>query len=184
LEDERFQFPPAYAGALGLPVLIALRTLSWNRAGEFRLAFPAQPRGIQKANICFDGPEPLVNVVFHHRKLPLVLDTGSSSTIFGPALVTRFPDLVNFERKSTVLVSGISGSAEIASVGLPGVTLHVGGFSTAVHPPMLLSTTTPSSNWLCGRLGIDYLNQADRVTLDFHCMTLTLEKDENVSRAS
>ncbi len=185
LEDEHFQFPPAYAGALGLPVLVALRTLSWNRTGEFRFAFPAQPRDIQKANICFDGPEPLINVVFHHRKLPLVLDTGSSSTIFGPTLVTRFPDLVDLERKSTVLVRGVSGSAEIASVCLPGMALHVGGFSTAVHSAhMLLSTTTPNSNWLCGRLGIDYLNQADKVTLDFHCMTVTLEKDENVSRSS
>lgn len=185
LEDERFQFASGYAGALGLPALMALQTLSWNRAGEFHLAFPAEPRDIQKANICFDGPEPLINMAVRHQNLPLVLDTGSSATIFGPALAARFPDLASSECKSVVFVSGVSGSAEIESVCLPGLAMHLGDFSAAVHRAhMLLSTTTPNSNWLCGRLGIDYLNQADRVTLDFHCMTLTLAKDENVSCAS
>lgn len=185
LEDEPFGFPPTYAGVLGLPVLIALQTLSWNRTGEFHIASPRQARDIRMANICFDGPEPLINVAFRRQKLPLVLDTGNSATIFGPALVARFPALFNSQAKSTVFVSGVSGSAEIASLCFPEIALHVGGYRTIVAPAhMLLSTTTPNSNWSCGRLGIDCLNQAARITLDFHCMMLTLEKDENVSRAS
>jgi len=177
LEDEHFQFPPAYAGALGLPVLIALETLAWNRKGECHLAFPAQTHDIKKANICFDGPEPLINVAFRRQKLPMVFDTGNSATIFGPEFLAMVPELTgNSEHKSSLLLRGISGNEEVASVCLPMVVLEVGGFRTSVKPAhVLLNTTTPNSNWSFGRLGLDCLNQAAKVTLDFHCMQLTLE---------
>src|SRR5204863_8944476 len=93
LNDEHFQFPLGYAGALGLPILIALQTLSWNVQGEFYAAFPAKPRDVNNADISFDGPEPVTDAVFRHQKLPLVLDTGNSATILGPEFATRFADL-------------------------------------------------------------------------------------------
>jgi hypothetical protein len=185
LDDERFQFPSACAGALGLPVLIALQTLAWNRKAEFHLAFPPQTRNIERANICFDGPEPLINAAFCGQKLSMVLDTGSSATMFGPEFLARVPARSsNPEHKSSLFLQGISGNAEIASVCLPRVALNVGGFTTSVQPAhVLLSPTTPNSHWSSGRLGLDCLDQAAKVTLDFHCMKLTLENGENAHPA-
>jgi hypothetical protein len=79
-------------------------------------------------------------------------------------------------RKSSILVSGVSGSAQVPSVCLPRVEVWVAGFEAVLRPAhVLLKSTTPNSRWLFGRLGLDLLNQASRVTLDFNSMKLTLE---------
>lgn len=186
LNDESFQFPAGYAGALGLPVLIALRTLSWSEKGELHAAFPAHPRDIKRANIAFDGPEPIANAVFRHQQFPLILDTGNSTTIFGPKFGASVADpLSNAGRKGLLSVNGVSGSANVACLYLSRVALQVGGFRTVLRSaPVLLKTTTPNSNWFGGRLGMDCLNQAARSTLDLHCMQLKLDRHENDNRSA
>ena len=177
LNDDQFQFPSGYAGALGLPVLIALQTLCWSADGTLRFGFPAQPRDLPHANICFDGPEIVTEAIFRKQKLLLVLDTGSGMTVFGPPFAKKFAKLIGrSSRKSSVLLSGVSGSAEVESVCLPRIALQVGGFQAVLGPAhVLLKSTTPSSARLVGRLGIDLLKQASRCTLDFHRMRLALE---------
>ena len=186
LNDEYFQFPAGYAGALGLPVLIALRTLSWNAKGEFHTAFPAQARDFMKANIAFDGPEPVANAAIRNQQLPLIFDTGNSTTIFGPEFGASFADVFSSAgRKGALSINGVSGSANLSCSYISRVALRVNGFKAVLRSvPVLLDTTTPNSNWFCGRLGMDCLNQAARSILDFHCMQLKLDRHENDNRSA
>jgi clan AA aspartic protease (TIGR02281 family) len=181
LNDDQFQFPPDYAGALGLPVLIGLQTLSWSTHGKVHINCAPKPPDLSKANVCFDGPELVTEAIFQEQKLPLVMDTGSGMTVLGPEFAAKFMTLVRRSgRKTSILLSGVSGSAKVESVCLPRIALQMPGFEGVLRAPhVLLKPTTPNSAWLFGRLGIDFLKQADRVTLDFNCMRLTLEHRMN-----
>jgi hypothetical protein len=59
---------------------------------------------------------------------------------------------------------------------LPFVTLQVGAHDVVLKPAhVLLVQHNGNSAWYFGNLGMDLLNQANTVTLDFQAMTLTLE---------
>jgi hypothetical protein len=61
-------------------------------------------------------------------------------------------------------------------VSLPPVTFQVGGRNVTLQPAhVLLKANNDTSEWFIGNLGMDILNQAHRVTLDFQSMTLMLE---------
>jgi predicted aspartyl protease len=140
LKDENLQFPAGYGGALGLPVLIGLQTMSWNKDGQLDLCFPSpQPVEIGNANVCFDGPEPVTEVVFRQQRLPLVLDTGSGMTVLSHEFARAFDKVLNVSgRKSSILVSGVSGSAQVPSVCLPRVEVWVAGFEAVLRPAHVL----------------------------------------------
>ena len=55
-------------------------------------------------------------------------------------------------------------------------TLYIGGLETTLRPAhVLLKENSSNGQWYHGNLGLDFLNQADTVTLDFVAMSLTLE---------
>ena len=177
LRDDQFAFPATYGGALGLPVLVALQTLSWSSGDNLQIAYPPGHPNLLMANICFDGPEAVTQAVFQGQNISLVLDTGNGMSILGPAFAGKFSEVVSRSgRQDSVLLSGVSGSAQIESRCLSDVRLGVGGLEAilrSVH--VLLKPTTPNSEWLPGRLGLDVLMQARRFALDFHSMRLVLE---------
>jgi len=177
LRDDQFDFPAMYGGALGLPVLVALQTLSWSVGNKLCVAYPGGGPNVLRANVCFDGPEAVTQAQFEGQNIALVLDTGNGMTILGPAFARRFPDFVNkYGCEDSVLLRGVSGSAQVESRCLSRVALRIGGFEAmlnSVH--VLLEPTTPNSQWLLGRLGLDALMQARRFAIDFHSMSLVLE---------
>jgi hypothetical protein len=62
------------------------------------------------------------------------------------------------------------------SVLLPAVTLTVGGHDVNLKPAhVLVKQSSDTSSWAAGNLGMDLLNQARAVTLDFHTTTPRLE---------
>lgn len=59
---------------------------------------------------------------------------------------------------------------------LPSVTLQVGAHDVVLKPAhVLLVEHNGNSAWYFGNLGMDLLNQASTVSLDFQAMTLRLE---------
>jgi len=55
-------------------------------------------------------------------------------------------------------------------------TLYIGGLETTLSPAhVLLKENSSNGQWYYGNLGLDLLNQAGTVTLDFVAMSLTLE---------
>lgn len=59
---------------------------------------------------------------------------------------------------------------------LPSITLQVGARDVILKPAhVLVVQHNGGSAWYFGNLGMDLLNQAKAVTLDFQAMTLRLE---------
>ncbi len=119
----------------------------------------------------------MTEALFQKRKLALALDTGSGQTILGPLFAKEFVGSVKSAgRRSSICLSGVSGSAEFETVRFSRISFRVGGARVVLRPAeVLLQATTPNCRWLAGRLGIDLLCQARCVNLDFHRMALTLE---------
>jgi hypothetical protein len=175
LQDDQFDFPAGYKGALGLPVLLALETLRWDPKGNIEISFPS-PAGRAKANICFDNGDLIVETRFRDRNLNMVLDTGSGATVLWLPFTRECPQVINeAQRKGLSRIYGISGEEVIEHLAIDNFHLRIGNHDALLDSVnVLMKRTTPNSDWFAGRLGFD-LMQADCVTLDFKSMTLALE---------
>ena len=170
--------PPGKRGIIGIPVILALENLRWNpRAGTFSCGFTSRPGIPRRPNLAFEGAMPLTQVLFQHTPLEFSLDTGAQSTDLYPSFAKAFANIIQASgRRETHKLTGIDGSANFDSVVLPSVTLQAGAYGLLLKPAhVLLVEHSSTSSMYFGNLGMDLLNQAHNITLDFRSMRLTLE---------
>jgi len=179
LNDDQEPFadlPAGKRGILGLPVILAFQTMRWRRDGTLEIGFAPAATDLSRANLCFDGEHPITQVEFDGRKLEFVLDTGASESELWPPFAKDFAALLKQSGKNdSRTLTGFTGSGNFAVVTLPEIHLGLGEFVGILRPPSVL--TKPSvgpSNWYYGRAGMDILNQAHTVTIDFVAMTVRL----------
>jgi hypothetical protein len=164
-------------GLLGLPLILAFRTIRWSQPGSFELGFAPGVRHSQISRLCFDGLQPVIEGEFQQKMINVFLDTGATRTRILPLFAKDFSSfLKEFGKKGSEKVTGVGGSIEVDSFNLPLVTLRIGGFdATLRYTPVLLKETTSDSRWWHVWVGMDLLNQARAVTIDFTSMMLLLE---------
>jgi hypothetical protein len=177
LKDAQLDFPVSYGSAIGLTVLLALKSICWEPNGHLQIGGGVANSTIRAPNICFDDADPIIRASIHEGDLMLLLDTGSGRTTLGQPFAKRFPCYLT---PSTTIermqIHGVSGSTGINCLVLEDITMRIGSTDLVLSPAHLLSQNTiPKSRWLCGSLGIDLLQQATRMTIDFGSMTLALE---------
>jgi gag-polyprotein putative aspartyl protease len=167
---------PGQRGLIGLPVLLALGSVTWTRDGVFEANRSPAAADLSGANICFDDLFLIAQATFEQHAFPFVLDTGAATTELWPKFAKVARDLI---RKSgtrgfhTVAGMGITKKFEVTL--LPEVVLQLGGESVTLKPGYVFKTRQRTqSKSFYGNLGIDLLRQAQRVTLDFRRMTLEL----------
>jgi len=170
------EIPLEQQGLIGLPVLLALQTLRWNRDHELSIGFSPGRFDLRNANLSFEGLDPLALAEIEGHRLAMDLDTGSGMSDIWPMFVKKFPELVQDGRKDKTRIWGATGDAEVDSVILPELRMRVAGFPIIFrHAPALLRSTVPASQWHYGMLGADLLAQAAEVTLDFKAMRVDLK---------
>jgi len=169
--------PSGERGVLGLPVLLAFQTLRWKQKGIFEIGFAPDSSNTRKSNVCFEGAQPIIEAEFRHSKIKMFLDTGAIRTRALPLFAREFADFVNESgRKDTTRVTGVAGSVEVDAITLTELALRINGFNAVLRPAqVLLKETTSDSRWWHIWIGLDLLNQARVVTIDFKSMTLALE---------
>lgn len=174
------EMKPGQRGFLGLPVLQALGSITWTRDGVFAADRSPAVASVSEANICFDDLDLIVQAQFEQHTLPFVLDTGAETSDLWPKFAKTARDLI---RKSSSrefhTVTGMGGAQKFEIRSIPKVVLQLGGKSVTLQPAHVLKTQERSvGKWFYGNLGIDVLQQAQRVTLDFRKMTLQLDGDQ------
>jgi len=164
-------------GIIGLPVLVALKTVRWNQNWTFDVAFPSGELELNKSNLCFDGADLATEAETRGETLSLLVDTGAGESRLWPPFAKKFPELIAASaNKGSTTVEGISRETILGSATLQELKLRLGGFYVVMRPAIiLLKETTGKSHWLDGNLGMDILNQSLTVTLDFSAMTLELK---------
>lgn len=178
LSDSREPFsevPQNERGILGLPVLLAMRTLRWQPKGPFEFGFSPGPLHLPASNLLFHDNSAMVQAVSQSRPLEFTLDTGAKDTDLNPVFAAAFPDLLKQSGTPEVhSITGVGGSNSYDSVLLPSVTFQVGGRAVTLKPAHVY-TKYGLTTWAAGNLGNDLLHQAQTITLDFHAMTLCLQ---------
>jgi hypothetical protein len=170
------ELPLGERGVLGLPVLLAIQTLRWNREHRLDLGFRPERANLRSANLCFEGVDPLAEVEVGERRLAFLIDTGGENSEAWPVFGKEFPALLQEARKGSKELTGYSGSANVEAAILPELRMTLAGFPIVFHDaPVLLGKTVDASNWHYGRISIDLLNQAKEVTLDFNAMRILLK---------
>jgi hypothetical protein len=165
--------PVGSRGLIGLPVLIAMQALRWERTGWFELGPKALHQAAPAQNMLFHDSTPVVQVGVKDKLLSLSFDTGAMDTDLNEGFAKAFPELVNAGEKENRAITGFGGSNKYDSVLLGPVTFRVGGMSVTLKAPHVFVSHS-LGKW-DGNLGNDILNQAGAMTLDFRAMALVLE---------
>ena len=169
--------PSGERGIIGIPVLLALQTVRWNREGKFEVGFDPRATPRLKSNLCFEGAQPIVEGEFRQSRINLFLDTGATHTRVLPLFAREFAAFVNESgKKGSQRVTGVGGSVEVLTVTLPELRLRISGPELVLKPAeVLLKETASDLRWSHMWVGMDMLNQARVVTIDFKSMKLALE---------
>jgi Aspartyl protease len=172
-EEPFVSVPVGSRGLIGLPVLIAMQALRWERTGWFELGPKARHQAAPAQNMLFHDSNPVVQVGVKEKLLSMSLDTGAMDTDLNEGFAKAFPELVAAGEKENRAITGFGGSNKYDSVLLGPVVFRVGGTSVTLKAPHVFVSHS-LGKW-DGNLGNDILDQASGVTLDFRAMALALE---------
>jgi len=127
-----------------------------------------------RENLAFDGSTPLLLAAFAHTLLAFHLDTGATHTDLWPAFARRYPAMLSRGGKSRI--AGVGGSREVSAAKLGTFDLLIDGHQLQLHDVrVLLKPPGSGSRPYYGNLGIDLFEHAQRVTIDFTAMRMTVE---------
>lgn len=166
---------PGERGIIGIPVLMALRSFSWNADGTFSIRPGSGHLMNGTNNLSFDDLNLVTRVQFEGKGLDCMLDSGQEA---GSQLWTRFANdfaalLQQRGTKSNQQVTMVGGSNERETIALPEIHLRVGGLNTRLGPAQVFSKPV-GDDFHHGLLGMDVLSQAGEVSIDFRSMMLKL----------
>ena len=174
--DDQFDFYPGFGGALGLPVLLALRTLRWTTSEIFEAGFASAVKRLSECNLAFDNSDCVVQASSSGKEFDLLLDTGNNQTIFWPPFVARSKQIIDKAASGHLALTGVSGTAMVEHHLASHFKLKIGDFELGIKDvPVLRCITTPNSRWLSGHLGVDLLAHCESVTIDFPAMKLDMQ---------
>lgn len=174
--DAQFDFSPGFGGALGLPVLLALRTLRWTSSEIFEAGFAPAAKRLSECNLAFDNSDCIVQAFFSNQGFDLLLDTGNNQTTFWPPFAAQFKQIIDKTASGHLALTGVSGTAMVEHHLVSPFKFKIGDFELGIEDiPVLRCITTPNSRWLSGHLGIDLLARCESVTMDFSAMKLNME---------
>jgi len=173
------RLPQHQRGAIGMPILLAIGSVRWNRDGLITFGFAASEKSdgeLHDPNIGFDGLVPMTYWEVAKHRLAVEFDTGSDRSFVWPLYVRDFPELIPDVSQGKTSLNGITGSNEVRSLTLPQFRFSVGGFPIVYeNAPALLQSTIESSSFLYGLFGKDQIDKAQEVSLDLRAMKLTLQ---------
>ena len=166
--------PEGSPAILGLPVIMAFGTLRWDALGNFEVGFPSKRARLQDANLCFDSSSLLLEALVGRKRLSFALDTGNPTTM----LFSSWADDGGAAgKRSRHEFQGLGEAVQIDATSVGEVRFLVSGRELLLKSvPMLMEPIEAECTNCSGNAGMDLLNQARRVTLDFGAMRLIAER--------
>ena len=164
-------WPLERRGIVGLPVAIAMQTLSWARDGTCRAGFASTKDG--ESNLALDDFNPVVRGSLNKKPIDFFLDTGNQA---GTQLWSRFkadfPDILSAGgvTSGATQITQFGGSSNRPTTVIPELRFDIGGLSALLKPALLFDKPV-GNDYQHGLLGMDVFSQASEVVIDFRKMT-------------
>jgi predicted aspartyl protease len=167
--------PPGRRGILGIPILVGVRTLRWNRATTIEIGNKSEPLDIRRSNLAFDNDHVVVTAKVEQREIRATLDTGAETTDLYKPFADEFARLLSEKgKKDSTEVRGVGHAETFDSVTLPELRIQLGGSDTVLKPAHVLLRSI-GATCCVGNIGMDLLQQSPAFRIDFGAMTLQLE---------
>jgi predicted aspartyl protease len=165
-------------GIVGMPVLLALGTIRWQRDGTVELAGKSDRRPLDRPNLVFFRNHLLVRAEVRSRAVFAAFDTGAETTDLNANFADEFADFV--ERtgvRTTQPISGVGGTANFDAIRLPEVVVTVGDSDVPLRPAVMSMQRISGLGGDCcvANLGKDLLVRGRGFTIDFSTMMLTID---------
>ncbi|MGA2350648.1 MAG: aspartyl protease family protein [Terracidiphilus sp.] len=167
--------PEGYKGVLGIPVLIALKSLRIGKENQVDIGVGPASASAKLVPLAFDGALPVTQMSTNGKKFNFSLDTGADPTYLGPIFAEAFPELMQTGVKKDRTLKGISGNTIQESIVVPSVRFSLGKEVELTPAIVLLKGSVPGSDWAAGNLGLDLISQTIPITIDFGAMQLSIE---------
>jgi|SRR5579863_2502949 len=164
--------PPGRRGLLGMPIILAFRTLRWAPDGTVRIGETPAALNVHTANLIFDNDHLAVTVRFQGRKALAAVDTGAEGTDLFRDFAVQFPSVMESGKKGSTEIHGVGGKETYESVTLPEVSFELGGIQAVLHSPEVLMNRSIRS--YIGNFGLDLFQQGRAFKFDFTAMRLEL----------
>jgi predicted aspartyl protease len=165
--------PLGRRGLIGIPVILAFRTLRWAQDGTVRIGEKPAPFDMHNANLIFDNDHLAISVRLEGRSAFGAVDTGAEGTDLFRELAVQFPSILESGKKGTTQVRGIGGAELYESVTLPEITFEIGGIHAILRSQDVLMNRGIRS--YVGNFGLDVFQQGRAFKFDFTAMRLELE---------
>ena len=159
---------------IGMPVLLSLQTIRFDRKGTFEAGLTATAD--RPPNMYFEGSEAVFAGEFDKQRIKIFLDTGAVRTRVLPLFDSQFRSFVKEHGvKSFTRITGVGSSVEVESLLLPEVSFRVTGTELVLESaPVVLKDTAANSRWYHVWMGMDLLRKPASVTIDFKSMRLDI----------
>jgi Aspartyl protease len=169
------QLPPGRRGILGIPILLAARTLRWAKNGILEMAGELPRPETADPNLVFDDNRLLLGIRVGGAPAFVTLDTGAETTALYGQFASEFPELVAGAPRDSTELRGVGHAETFDSVSVPEVVFELGG-SRAFLKPAHVILRDMGARGCVGNLGLDLLHQGRAFSMDLSAMTLVLEK--------
>ncbi len=166
--------PVGRKGIIGMPMLVGLRTLRWQKTGDIELATESHPFNIRDANLVFDNDHLVLSATVQGEKIYATVDTGAVSTDLYKAFADKFGALLKkYGKTDTKEVRGVGHAESFESVTLPELKIRIGRANTVLAPAHVILKSI-GAECCVGNFGMDLFMQAPAMNIDFGAMELHL----------
>ena len=169
--------PPGEGGILGMPIWLAIGHVRWSSRGTWELGGQSESRDRASRNIVFFENKLLLATNVSGTRAFGLVDTGAIGTDLNENFANQFAALVEGGSRQTRDITGLGGTATVASIAVPEVTFRIGPTPVVLRPAHVTLQRTAALGGACciGNIGRDILAQTGEFELDLSAMTLRLE---------
>ncbi len=166
---------PGRKGIIGIPLLVGLQKVVWEKDGMVKLGEKSQPFDVQRSNLMFNNDHLVIEATVQNQRVSATVDTGAVTTDLYKPFADKFESLLRqFGKKDSTEVRGIGHAEKFDSVTLRELRIRIGNSDTVLSPAHVILKSLVGANCCVGNFGMDLFKQARALEIDFGTMTLRL----------
>jgi predicted aspartyl protease len=169
--------PPGKRGILGMPIWLAFRHVKWSKRGTWELGGSSGAVDRMSRNVVFSGNHLLLTSSVSGTRVFGMLDTGAIDTDLNENFSEQFSELIQSGTRETREISGLGGTASVASITVSELPFQIGPTRVVLRPAHVTLQRTLAIGGACciGNIGRDVLAQTGKFALDLSAMILRLQ---------
>ncbi|MCX6163334.1 MAG: retropepsin-like aspartic protease [Ignavibacteriae bacterium] len=173
MPDEAFTFGGGIYkiyGVLGLPVIKGFEEFSIDKTNL--LTISDSPEENKYSNMCFEGFNPVIQLIHQSDSLSFTFDSGANTTmLYWPFFDLYKKDIEEKYKLTEIIIGGAGGIKKFKGYKLENVTFKTGNLSAEIEDiDLIIEKVKNKYLYFYGNLGQDYLKKFKQIKFNFKSM--------------